>query len=1421
VDKSIQIGLVINLPENIDSVRLSVTAEGKALFDTLFRSFGNSNGDTIWKVISFADTGYKLVTVVPYSQVVNLLPVSAGITIVKKASTTQPDNHPPKWSDTTLSVALNDTARYELNLSPLCSDPDKDLLRYAISGKTLPGDTIIDSLYVFQASVATIGKNSVELIASDPSGLTDTMELVLTVTVSGKDTNPPEVTVIAPDKDSSVTNSETYSIDLLCSDVSGIDSVYAMFNGTTTSAVLANEHYKINITGLVAGVYNVIQLTVIDKSINVLTTTKTVKIKYVPSYAITYNGNGNSSGTIPIDTGKYATGVTVAVKGNTGNLVKTGFTFAGWNTAADGSGTAYADGSTLNMGTSNVTLFARWTQNPTFTVTYDGNTNTTGAVPSDAGKYEAGTSVTVKENTGALVKTGFTFAGWNTAADGSGTAYAMGSTFNMGTGNVTLFARWTQNPTFTVTYDGNTNTAGTVPSDAGKYEAGTLVTVKENTGALVKTGFTFAGWNTAADGSGTAYAMGSTFNMGTGNVTLFARWTQNPTFTVTYDGNTNTTGAVPSDAGKYEAGTLVTVKENTGALVKTGFTFAGWNTAADGSGTAYAMGSTFNMGTGNVTLFARWTQNPTFTVTYDGNTTTTGTVPSDAGKYETGASVTVKGNTGNLVKTGFTFAGWNTAADGSGTAYTEGSTFKMGSENVTLFARWTLNATYSVTYDGNTNTAGTVPSDAGKYEAESSVTVKLNTGSLVKTGFTFAGWNTAADGSGTAYAEGSIFKMGTGNVTLFAHWTLNPTFTVTYDANTGTGTAPADVNKYETGAVITVLGSGTLVKKGYTFTGWNTLADGSGTARASATTFNMTAINVTLYAQWKLKQYTVTYIGNGNVGGSVPVDANQYDTGASVTVLGNTGALTKTGYTFDGWNTAENGSGTSFVAGTGTFVISSNTTLFAKWKIKTYTLSYAGNGSTGGTVPADVTLDSNALATVTANTGSLSKTGFDFNGWNTMANGSGTALASGATFRIKSDTTLYAQWTVKKYTLTISAPVNGTVNLSGNVSVDSNATTTITATASSGFRFKCWRVTSGSAIITDTTAASTSVKLTQGNATIKAVFGCFTFEILVDDNITPNAITQGNDGNYYFVSSAGKSPVVKKLDPQGNVVATKTYGYGVEDYLLNSIKATSDGNLIMGGTSDGKLDITKISQNLNMLTSGSYDIEEKYETLWGSFAFETKSGSYILGGGRPSSIIKMQSIGGASQTYYGVSSICDLFTDGQEVNDGGLIFTGDDRYDFDIIKTDANGKLLWENTYPDLYRGNSIRQTSDGGFIAGGSGMSSGFYCDGLVKISSTGTALWQKINPLGTGIKTVRQTADGGFVYVSNTQTLGNGENDIYLVKTDSKGEIIWNKTFGTSSNEYVRGMELTKDGGFIILGGSDNKCYVIKTDENGNVDK
>jgi len=160
------------------------------------------------------------------------------------------------------------------------------------------------------------------------------------------------------------------------------------------------------------------------------------------------------------------------------------------------------------------------------------------------------------------------------------------------------------------------------------------------------------------------------------------------TYTVTYDGNGYTGGSVPVDVTNYEQGQTVTIYGNTGALVKAGYSFTGWNTQANGNGTTYTQAQTFVMGVENVTLYAKWTVNPTYTVTYDGNVGDSGSVPVDSTNYEQGQAVTVLGNPGGLVKSGYVFAGWNTLADGSGTNYGASATFMMAAANVTLYAKW-------------------------------------------------------------------------------------------------------------------------------------------------------------------------------------------------------------------------------------------------------------------------------------------------------------------------------------------------------------------------------------------------------------------------------------------------------------------------------------------------------------------------------------------------------------------------------------------------------------------------------------------------------------------------------------------------------------------------------------------------------------
>ena len=268
------------------------------------------------------------------------------------------------------------------------------------------------------------------------------------------------------------------------------------------------------------------------------------------------------------------------------------------------------------------------------------------------------------------------------------------------------------------------------------------------------------------------------------------------------------------------------------------------------------------------------------------------------------------------------------------------------------------------------------------YISGANVTI-ASQGSLLRTGYTFNGWNTVAGGTGTAYAAGATLSNISANTSLFAQWTIN-TYTVTYNGNGNTGgTAPVDGSSpYNFGTNVTVLGAGSLTRTNYNFTGWNTAADGSGTAYAAASTISTIAANTTLFAQWTIITYTLTYNGNTSTSGTAPVDGSSpYASGSNVTVQSQ-GTLLKTGYTFNGWNTVAGGTGTAYAAGATLLNITANTTLFAQWIINTYTVIYNGNGNTSGTAPVDANSPYNFGVTVTvlANTGSLVKTGATF-GW--------------------------------------------------------------------------------------------------------------------------------------------------------------------------------------------------------------------------------------------------------------------------------------------------------------------------------------------------------------------------------------------------------------------------------------------------------
>jgi uncharacterized repeat protein (TIGR02543 family) len=249
---------------------------------------------------------------------------------------------------------------------------------------------------------------------------------------------------------------------------------------------------------------------------------------------------------------------------------------------------------------------------------------------------------------------------------------------------------------YSVTYDGTGAESGTVPTDGNKYSTGDMATVLDNTGNLAKSGYTFSGWNTAADKSGTAYAVGATLLI-TENIVLYAIWTA-----ATATDKTETEATAAANTGNTAKSTTDSSSSNT--LVSKLKAVIGVLLAAVIGFSSYTVGTvtSTNGGTATQTTAIVSTVTPTATttastesaviaykVTYNSNGATSGAVPTDSGSYAEGKSVTVLGNTGGLAKDDYIFAGWNTAADGSGVTCTAGATLIIGKANVTLYAIWT------------------------------------------------------------------------------------------------------------------------------------------------------------------------------------------------------------------------------------------------------------------------------------------------------------------------------------------------------------------------------------------------------------------------------------------------------------------------------------------------------------------------------------------------------------------------------------------------------------------------------------------------------------------------------------------------------------------------------------------------------------
>ena len=770
-----------------------------------------------------------------------------------------------------------------------------------------------------------------------------------------------------------------------------------------------------------------------DKSLDSITTDTVITARYRPNtYKIIFNKNAaDATGTMSPLSMEYD-----AKKTLTANAFSyAGHTFALWTTQPDGSGMRYSDmqsvGNLTDVDGGTVNLYAKWTP-LTYTVTfrdgYDGSTIKTARVshgdsvtepsfPSHIGYTATGwdsplsnitsnrtITANYRANTYRIVfdrnaddatgdmpsmdmtyastknltansysRTGYTWNGWNTQADGRGTSYlnrqSVSNLVTADNGSVTLYAQWVPN-TYTIKFvDGHDGTA----IKSVQLEYGSAITAPN---APEHAGYTATGWD-------------KTPGSVTGDETFTMSYRAN-TYTVRFDKNNQAaTGSMSDQQMAY--GTAKKLNRN--AFSYTGRTWIGWTTKSDGSGKSYkdeeSVSNLTEVDGGTVTLYAQWSTNA-YTVRFiDGHDNSViKTQQVDYGKSATAPD--------KPVHKGYTASSW----DGNYTNVTH-------NESVTLSYRAN---SYSIAFDSNGG-SGTMPNQQLKYDKS----VRLDANTFTRTGYTFTGWKgKTGDASYTDRQEVTNLSATDGDtVTLVAQWKAN-SYTVKFDSNGGSGTMAPQKMTYGTPTRLT---KNAFSNTGHTFSGWRCGDRQNGQIyRDSEEVSNLVAENggsTTMYAQWDTNDVSVTFV-DGHTGKVIEKKTVKYGSGVSAP-----SKPKHEGYTATDWN----GDLTSIIA---------DTTITLNYRPNRYTVKFNGNadGVNGETQSMD--MEYGVTKGLTAN--GYSREGYDWTGWSTSPDGTGTKYNNGQdisnlTASDGGTVTLYACWKIKRCTVTFIDGFDNTVIL--------------------------------------------------------------------------------------------------------------------------------------------------------------------------------------------------------------------------------------------------------------------------------------------------------------------------------------------------------------------------------------------------------
>lgn len=680
--------------------------------------------------------------------------------------------------------------------------------------------------------------------------------------------------------------------------------------GYTFNGWYADRAFKVQVTGAEGGSYDTASL-----GGNLTLYAKWSANAYTLAYDLNIPGGAvvKTEASVSNVTAVYDRAVKLAA--NKCALYK--YKFTGWNTAADGSGTAYKAGASVkNLAVGGTcTLYAQW-EPTTYTVKYDSNASSVGL--SARGRV-SNTKMTFWSDENAVAANafkidGYQFTGWNTRADGRGlslgatageagtvsgaavigtaleTAYAKDTN-----ASVVLYAQWKAVP-YTVKLYLNNGSAESEPAQTFSMNIGETLSSKSETTHITRNGYKLSSWNVQANGKGRRYALNAkNLAQAGGEITLYAQWSNPISYKITYDlqGGRN--------ASKNPRNYTVASTDEKRTLLqptKTGYTFKKWVDASsenpeDASGIAVIPAETCR----DIKLRAVWEEN-SYQVIYHGAderyTAKTDTVTKTY-RYTEVADMFAPAEAYSLkdgVEGKVSISAWTTRPNGQGRTYAVGKGFSKlsadrydagtGKGSIDLYAKWST-AVYRITYENCSVNDGVKNSNAISYTYNAKRTVSVR--KPTRTGYIFAGW-TAPEGK--AYfnaAKNQIVAGASENVILTAHWTPI-TYKVKLNLNvrdTGvsfkTGVPPEYGNTSGTGIAYNIAESSFVTQDivnipvYYELVGWNTRSNGKGIAAScetdavggSVTSVNLAGLGtrdkctVTLYAIWKPKTYSVIY----------------------------------------------------------------------------------------------------------------------------------------------------------------------------------------------------------------------------------------------------------------------------------------------------------------------------------------------------------------------------------------------------------------------------------------------------------------------------------------------------------------------------------------------------------------------------------